>query len=46
MIGYGNIGKEVAVRALAFGMNVIAHDPMWLNPSIDDIGGKVKFLSN
>jgi D-3-phosphoglycerate dehydrogenase len=27
IIGYGNIGKETAKRALALGMNVIAYDP-------------------
>jgi len=34
VIGYGNIGQAVAVRALAFGMNVIAYD---LNKPIDVI---------
>ncbi|MFO7881843.1 MAG: hydroxyacid dehydrogenase [Kosmotogaceae bacterium] len=27
LIGYGAIGKEVAKRALAFGMNIIVYDP-------------------
>jgi D-3-phosphoglycerate dehydrogenase len=27
IIGYGNIGHEVAIRAAALGMNVIAYDP-------------------
>lgn len=27
IIGFGNIGSRVGVRALAFGMNVIAYDP-------------------
>ncbi len=27
VVGLGRIGKEVSVRALAFGMKVIAHDP-------------------
>jgi phosphoglycerate dehydrogenase-like enzyme len=26
-VGYGNIGKEVAIRALAFGMSVVVSDP-------------------
>jgi len=29
LIGLGRIGKEVAVRAKAFGMDVVAHDPNW-----------------
>lgn len=27
LIGFGTVGKEVAKRALAFGMNVLAYDP-------------------
>jgi len=34
VIGYGNIGQAVGVRALAFGMNVIAYD---LNRSMEEV---------
>lgn len=34
VIGYGNIGQAVGVRALAFGMNVIAYD---LNLSMEEV---------
>jgi D-3-phosphoglycerate dehydrogenase len=27
LLGFGNIGKEVAKRAIGLGMTVIAHDP-------------------
>jgi D-3-phosphoglycerate dehydrogenase / 2-oxoglutarate reductase len=33
IIGYGNIGHEIAKRALALGMNVIAYDPYVTSPN-------------
>jgi D-3-phosphoglycerate dehydrogenase / 2-oxoglutarate reductase len=30
LLGFGNIGQEVARRALGFGMNVIIFDPPWV----------------
>ncbi|MCR4942667.1 MAG: phosphoglycerate dehydrogenase [Campylobacter sp.] len=39
VIGFGNIGSRVAVRAKAFGMNIIAYDP-YIDPSkVIDMGG-------
>ena len=36
LVGYGNVGKRVARRALAFGMDVVVHDPYV--QSIDHVG--------
>jgi len=36
LVGYGNVGRRVAKRALAFGMGVIVHDPYV--PSIEIAG--------
>lgn len=38
IIGYGRIGKEVAKRAKAFGMMVVAHDPLVKEADIPLIG--------
>ncbi|MCD8213444.1 MAG: phosphoglycerate dehydrogenase [Campylobacter sp.] len=39
VIGFGNIGSRVAVRAKAFGMNIIAYDP-YIDPAkVIDMGG-------
>lgn len=44
IIGFGNIGSRVGVRAKAFGMNVIAYDP-YIEPSkATDLG--VKYTKN
>jgi D-3-phosphoglycerate dehydrogenase len=32
LIGFGNVGQNVAARAIAFGMRVVSHDP-WIAPS-------------
>ena len=39
VIGFGNIGSRVAVRAAAFGMKIVAYDP-YIDPSkVTDMGG-------
>ncbi|MBK9098345.1 MAG: phosphoglycerate dehydrogenase [bacterium] len=38
LIGLGKIGKEVAVRAKAFGMKIISFDPLVAADSINDLG--------
>jgi len=44
IIGFGNIGSRVGVRAKSFGMEVIAYDP-YINPSkATDLG--VKYTTN
>src|SRR5512147_1968868 len=42
IVGIGNIGKQVAKRALAFGMNVIGYDPYLSDENAKEMGiGKV-----
>ena len=41
LIGFGKIGKEVAKRAKAFGMNVVAFDPVVSDESANEIGVKL-----
>jgi len=38
IVGLGKIGKEVAVRAAAFGMDVVASDPMTTTEGADRLG--------
>ena len=38
MIGFGNIGSRVAIRAKAFGMEVIAYDPYISSSKVTDLG--------
>ncbi|MDO5045518.1 phosphoglycerate dehydrogenase [Campylobacter sp.] len=39
VIGFGNIGSRVAIRAAAFGMKIVAYDP-YIDPSkVTDMGG-------
>ena len=39
IIGFGNIGSRVAIRAAAFGMKIIAYDPYIDGSKVTDIGG-------
>ncbi|NWG29118.1 MAG: phosphoglycerate dehydrogenase [Ignavibacteriaceae bacterium] len=38
LIGLGKIGKEVAIRAKAFGMNIISYDPLVSAEAISEFG--------
>ncbi|MCI5071507.1 phosphoglycerate dehydrogenase [bacterium] len=38
IVGFGNVGREVAKKALAFGMNVVAYDPYISKESMDKVG--------
>lgn len=52
IIGFGNIGKAVACRAIALGMNVLVYDPMTTNEvkgakkvSLDELCKEADFIS-
>ncbi len=38
VIGFGNIGSRVAIRAKAFGMNIVAYDPYISSAKVTDLG--------
>ena len=40
IIGFGRIGKEVAKRACAFGMEVLVYDPFITQEAVDNLGVK------
>ncbi|MEM9414410.1 MAG: phosphoglycerate dehydrogenase [Planctomycetota bacterium] len=44
VVGFGRIGQTMAERALAFGMDVVAFDPMYNSPSAMD--GRVKMYND
>ena len=44
IVGLGRIGKEVAKRAIAFGMNVMAYDPFVAADAAEKIGVKLASL--
>ncbi len=44
VVGFGRIGQTVAERALAFGMKVVAFDPVWSSATAMD--GQVKMFTN
>ncbi len=43
IVGYGNVGREVAAKALAFGMNIIIYDPIDLSISTSENVKSVDF---
>ncbi|MFH0855317.1 MAG: phosphoglycerate dehydrogenase [Candidatus Omnitrophota bacterium] len=45
IVGFGRIGKEVAKRALSFGMQVLAYDPFLSKEIAESLGIKVVELS-
>lgn len=40
LVGFGQVGRRVAARALAFGMEVIAHDPFVPPSAIEALGAR------
>jgi D-3-phosphoglycerate dehydrogenase len=46
LIGFGRIGQEVARRALAFEMTVLAHDPFVAAPLAHDLGVELTALDD
>jgi D-3-phosphoglycerate dehydrogenase len=46
IVGFGRIGKEVATRALAFGMKVLAYDPFLSKEVAESLGVEVVELKD
>jgi len=44
IIGFGNIGREVARRMLAFGLSVMVHDPYMDAGDLEDLCGRVELV--
>ena len=46
IIGFGKIGKEVALRSVSFGMDVVCYDPLFSEESASKIGVKLVSIDN
>ena len=45
IVGFGRIGQAVAVKARAFGLNILAADPVVPAETVEDMGGRLVDLS-
>ena len=41
IVGFGRIGQAVAVKARAFGLNILAADPVVPSKTVEDLGGRL-----
>lgn len=46
LIGYGNIGQAVALRAASFGFNIIAYDPFYSDTGVTKVSTLQELLIN